>query len=267
MSGPVSTDITRVGSFPGGGVRCRSNRATRARPAGPRTLRTRTSAGAASFRSRRCHRRPGPPVRPGDSPAPARWSPPVSAEAQPARSSAFIGAAVSIVAAVAAYLGVQYLMGPSVSLPDRLAGAERLDDQGSRRFQRYIDDEGERYRIEVEAGVYGGLGPEFCVILVDATAVETTDQLFDALVLGFSQAGAVIDRSPRSAVRGSRATTGASRRAPARDRRSHACGATTTTWGSCWRCPGIRRHAPPAVDHPRHRRGVRLSTSGGSGAG
>ena len=39
-------------------------------------------------------------------------------------------------------------------------------------------------------------------MLVDATAVETTDQLFDALVLGFSPTGAVVDRS--AAIGGSR---------------------------------------------------------------
>jgi hypothetical protein len=94
-------------------------------------------------------------------------------------------------------------MGPSFTLPDRLAGAERLDDQESRRFEGYMDGEGERYGIDVEGGVYGGaLGPEFFVILVDAAAVETTDQLFDALLLGFSQAGAVVDRS--AAISGSR---------------------------------------------------------------
>jgi hypothetical protein len=147
---------------------------------------------------------PGDAVaRAGLSPAPAPWSPPAPAQGRPARSAALAGAVVSIVAAVAAYLGVQYLMGPSYSLPDRLAGAERLHDQGSRRFERYMDDEGERYGIDVEGGVYGGvLGPDFFVILVDAAAVETTDELFDALVRGFSQAGAAVDRS--AAIRGSR---------------------------------------------------------------
>jgi hypothetical protein len=146
---------------------------------------------------------PTPGVGRGLPPAPATWSPPAPAPPRPARSSTLVGAVVSIVAAVAAYVGVQYLMGPSVSLPDRLAGAERLDDQESRRFERYMDDEGERYGIEVDAGVYGrGLGPGFFVILVDASTVETTDQLFDALVLGFSQAGAIVDRS--DAISGSR---------------------------------------------------------------
>lgn len=146
---------------------------------------------------------PTPGASPGLPPAPAGWSPSAPAQDRPARSSTLVAAVVSIVAAVAAYLGVQYLMGPSFSLPDRLAGAERLDDQQSRRFERYMDDEGERYGIEVEGGVYGGaLGPEFFVILVDAAAVETTDMLFDALVRGFSQAGAVVDRS--AAISGSR---------------------------------------------------------------
>lgn len=140
---------------------------------------------------------------PGLPPAPAPWSPPARTQDRPARSSALVAAVVSIVAALAAYLGVQYLMGPSLALPDRLAGSQRLDDQESRRFEAFMADEGERYGIDVEAGVYGGmLGPEFFVILVDATAVETTDQLFDALVLGFSQAGADVDRS--AAISGSR---------------------------------------------------------------
>jgi RES domain-containing protein len=40
------------------------------------------------------------------------------------------------------------------------------------------------------------------VILVDGAAVETTDQLFDALVTGFSQAGAVVNEG--GAKRGTR---------------------------------------------------------------
>ena len=45
--------------------------------------------------------------------------------------------------------------------------------------------------------MYGGLG-QVLVILVDATAVETTDQLFDALVLGFCKpAPSSIDRRDR----------------------------------------------------------------------
>ena len=65
-------------------------------------------------------------------------------------------------------------------------------------------NESDRYGIDAEGGVYGSpLTPAFFVILVDAAAAETTDQLFDALVLGFSQAGAVVDEADaRSGTRG-----------------------------------------------------------------
>jgi hypothetical protein len=112
------------------------------------------------------------------------------------RSSKLVGAIVAVVAALGGYLGVQSLTGPSLALPDSLAGSERLTDAESQRFERSMADEGDRYGIAAEGGVYGSpLGPAFFVILVDAAAVESTDQLFDALVAGFSQAGAVVDEA------------------------------------------------------------------------
>jgi hypothetical protein len=144
---------------------------------------------------------PGTPHgRPGNllPPTPAPWSPPGQPQ-EPARSSAprsskVVRAIVSIVAAAAGYLGVQYLLGPNLSLPDSVAGAHRLTDPTSQRFERDTVDQGDRYGIDAEGGVYGSaLGPEFLVILVDGAAVETTDELFDALVMGFSNAGVVVD--------------------------------------------------------------------------
>lgn len=135
---------------------------------------------------------PGPRV----PPAPVSWSPPPQQKATSARSSKVVGTIVSIVAAIAGYMGVQYLMGPSLSLPDTLASAERLTDPESQRFEQYMADEGDRYGIDAEGGIYGApLAPEFFVILVDAATVETTDQLFDALVLGFSQSGGTVDET------------------------------------------------------------------------
>jgi hypothetical protein len=117
--------------------------------------------------------------------------------------SKLAGLLVSAVAAVGGYLGVQYLLGPSVALPGTLAGQQRLSDRDAEEFERYMAEEGDRYGIHAEGGVYGTPGaPRFFVILVDAAAIETTDQLFDALLLGFSQAGAVIDRP--SAASGTR---------------------------------------------------------------
>jgi hypothetical protein len=143
---------------------------------------------------------PPPTVRsPGTGalpPAPVTWSPPAGERASDRRSSKVVGAIVALVAVVAAYLGVQSLTGAGVSLPDSLAGAQRLTDAESRRIERYTADEGDRFGIDAEGGVYGApLAPEFFVILVDAAAAETTDQLFGALVTGFTQAGAVVDEA------------------------------------------------------------------------
>lgn len=130
----------------------------------------------------------------GVPPVPISWGPPASEAPRSAASSRLVGAIVSLVAAAAGYLGVQFVMGPDLSLPDTLAGAERLTDAESQRFERYMANEGDRYDVDTEAGVYGApLAPEFFVILVDASAAESTDQLFDGLVMGFSQAGAVVD--------------------------------------------------------------------------
>jgi hypothetical protein len=121
-----------------------------------------------------------------------------------AGTSKIARAMVSVVAALGGYLGVQYLMSSHPSLPDSLAGAQRLDDADSEEFERYTAEEGDRYGIDAEASVYGSsLGPQFFVILVDAAAIETTDQLFDALVAGFAQAGAEVDaRGATSGERG-----------------------------------------------------------------
>jgi hypothetical protein len=148
---------------------------------------------------------PPPPATPrSPSPATSGWSPTAEARTGPARPSRFVAVIVSVAAVVVGYLGAQYLMGPSLSLPSALAGSDRLTDRESQRFEDYMAEQGDRYGIDVQGGVYGGaLGPEFFVILVDAAAIETTDQLFEALLLGFSQAGAVIDRpSTASGTRG-----------------------------------------------------------------
>jgi hypothetical protein len=150
---------------------------------------------------------PGRPVGQERSlpPPPGSWAPPTPPQApRRAGSSKLAGAVVSIVAAAAGYFGVQFLMGAGVELPDTLAGAQRLTDPESKRFESFTVDEGDRYHIDAEGGVYGSpAAPEFFVILVEGSAVETTDQLFDALVLGFSQGGAVVDESDvRSGTRG-----------------------------------------------------------------
>jgi hypothetical protein len=130
------------------------------------------------------------------TPAPGPWATPGGSVETRRGPSKLARAVVAAVAGVGGYLGIQYLLGSGVSLPASLAGAERLTDKDSKDFEQYTADEGDRYGIDAEGGVYGSSsGPEFFVILVDAAAVETTDQLFDALVSGFAQAGATVDEA------------------------------------------------------------------------
>lgn len=127
-------------------------------------------------------------------PAPAPWTTTTGRPTPTGAPSKIVRIAVSVVAALGGYLGVQYLLGSHRSLPDSLAGAQRLTDADSKEFERYTAEEGDRYGIDAEAGVYGSAsGPGFFVILVDEAAIETTDELFDALVAGFAQAGAEVD--------------------------------------------------------------------------
>ncbi|HET9672137.1 MAG TPA: hypothetical protein VFQ40_04740 [Actinomycetota bacterium] len=145
---------------------------------------------------------PPPPIGIGHPALQARSMPastPSPASTTRRGSTRLLGGLVSIVAALAGYLGVQHLLGPDRSLPDSLAGATRLADATSRAFERFTAEEAQRYGIDAEGGVYGsGAQPRFFVILVDAAAIETTDQLFEALLAGFAQAGASVDGSRAS---------------------------------------------------------------------
>jgi hypothetical protein len=76
-------------------------------------------------------------------PVPAPWPPPSQQRepSRPARSSKVVGTIVSHVATTAGYLGVPYLMGPNLSLPDSVAGPEPLTDPESKRSENYTADD------------------------------------------------------------------------------------------------------------------------------
>jgi hypothetical protein len=109
---------------------------------------------------------------------------------------------VGLVAAAAGYLGVQMILGGGPELPDSIAGVERVENSVAEDFEKDMIEEGERIGIDVAAGVYGKpTSPDFVVLLVDAAAIETTDQLFDNLMDGFAQAGATVGSDRASGER------------------------------------------------------------------
>lgn len=103
---------------------------------------------------------------------------------------------VGAVAAAAGYFGIQALLGgPSVELPATVAGSSRMTDAVAQEFEQSTVEEAENWDLDAQAGVYGTTFPEVFVILIEGSAIESTEELFDSLLEGMTQAGATVDES------------------------------------------------------------------------
>jgi hypothetical protein len=104
--------------------------------------------------------------------------------------------AVGVIAALLGMYGVRFLFDRGPSLPDELAGQPRLTTQAIADFEGQMAEQGEAYDLDVAAAAYGtGATPAFLVMLVEGRAIETTDELFDSLVQGMAQGGAIVNES------------------------------------------------------------------------
>jgi hypothetical protein len=130
---------------------------------------------------------PPPPAVPL-GPEPAASAPPASG------SGLVLRVVVGAVAAVLGYVLVASVTGGGVSIPDSLGGLPRQTNATAQDFESEMQAEGDRWDLEVHAATYGRSSfPETMLILVEGSALETTDELFDALVEGMAAAGASID--------------------------------------------------------------------------
>jgi hypothetical protein len=98
------------------------------------------------------------------------------------------------VAAAAAYL---LFLGGGVTMPDSIEGVPRMTSVTAEQFEKGVDEISQEEFGGNGAGAMYGTGPlpQFMVIAADVTSVETTDQLFDALITGATGAGATVDES------------------------------------------------------------------------
>jgi len=82
-------------------------------------------------------------------------------------------------------------------MPDSIDGVPRMTGQAAEQFEEGVAQIAEEEFGGRGAGAMYGTGPlpQFMVIASDVTSVETTDQLFDALIAGATGAGATIDES------------------------------------------------------------------------
>ena len=103
---------------------------------------------------------------------------------------------VGVVAGLIGMFAVRTLFDRGPSLPDQLAGSPRMTTQAAKDFEKQMADEGDKWDLKVATAVYGsGVSPSFLVLLVQGSAVETTDELFDSLVNGMANSGATIDQA------------------------------------------------------------------------
>ena len=138
--------------------------------------------------------KPSPmPVAPGGPPA-AGPGPAIAPEPTSSGVSLAIRIVLGVVGAALGYFLVGTLLGGGVSVPDTLGGLPRQTDDAAKDFESEMRAEGERWDLDVAGASYGrGSFPETMLILVEGRSLETTDQLFDALVGGMVEAGATID--------------------------------------------------------------------------
>ena len=146
------------------------------------------------------------PTAPGFPPPPTGVAPPVEAPAPRSSSISWgVRIAIAVLASLVAYVGVQVLFDHGPSLPDTLAGTPRMTSQAAEDFEKQMAEDGKQHGLKVAAAAYGaGTTPDFMVLLIKGSSLESTDQLFDEFVQGMSSSGATIDSgSTESGQRGS----------------------------------------------------------------
>lgn len=147
----------------------------------------------------------GPPIptRPGAAmpPAPSTFNRPgmqgSDQASQPVekRGSKLVAVVVGTIVAAAAF-GVQRLLDGPASLPDSIGGVPRMTSGLAQDFEREMESMGDQYDLDIAAAAYGSSEiPDFLVILVDESAIESTDELFESFLDGVAQGGAGVDRA------------------------------------------------------------------------
>jgi hypothetical protein len=101
---------------------------------------------------------------------------------------------VGVLASLVGLYGARMLLDRGPSLPGSIAGVPRMTTQDVKDFEDQMAKEGKQRGLKVAAGAYGtGVTPDFLVLLIQGSAVESTDTLFDEFVQGMASSGATID--------------------------------------------------------------------------
>jgi hypothetical protein len=80
--------------------------------------------------------------------------------------------------------------GGGVDLPEQLDGQPRVHDARIDDLETQMRAEGDRYDLEIQAGLYGE--PGFIVVVANGSARESSEELFDAFIDGVTRTGATV---------------------------------------------------------------------------
>ena len=98
---------------------------------------------------------------------------------------------VGILTAVIVWFLVPRLLGGGgVDLPEQLDGQPRMHNTTAQDMETQMRTEGDRYDLEIQAGLYGE--PGFIVVVANGSARESSEELFDAFIDGITRTGATV---------------------------------------------------------------------------
>jgi hypothetical protein len=124
---------------------------------------------------------PPPPASPGARSAP--W---------PVGAKVGVAAFVAVVSAVAAFMAVGRMHHSRISIPDSIAGTQRIVTSASRQAEEQLLDGARKYGVTGKAGFYGGGDlASFAVVAFDyhVGPGETGDTMMRGLASGMAAAG------------------------------------------------------------------------------
>jgi hypothetical protein len=138
----------------------------------------------------------GPPrFRPGFAPpAPVTPLPVARSGSTTSGASWVLRSVIGLIAAFAAYMGVQRVLMGGLEMPESVAGVTRMHDAATTDFEEQMQAEADRFDMDVEAAAFGTIGaPDFLLVVVNGSSSDSTDEMFDEFVSGITEGGATVD--------------------------------------------------------------------------
>jgi hypothetical protein len=135
------------------------------------------------------------PVRPGfPPPAMPTTAPPGVPEPSTGGPGGIVVAAVGLLALIGGFLLVQRVLdGGGLELPDTLAGSPRMHGGSAETVEAQMQEAMAAFDVEIDTGLYGsGAAPDFVVVAVEGSSLDSTDAMFDEFVTGLTAAGAIV---------------------------------------------------------------------------